>query len=77
MKIKRGKFILTALSIFPLTVLAKIKSNLIMRTDKGFKVKAGEARFGEHFKMKDGSIFKVLDKWTSPPGKRRNRKSLC
>jgi quercetin dioxygenase-like cupin family protein len=49
---KRKKFILTALSISPLTLLAKFKTNLFMRTDKGFKVGAGEARFGEHFKMK-------------------------
>lgn len=49
---KRGEFILTALSFFPLTMLTKIKTSLFIRTDKGFKVNAGEARFGEHFKMK-------------------------
>ena len=49
---KRGKFILTALSIIPLAMLGKIKTNIFMRTDKGFKVNAGEARFGEHYKMK-------------------------
>jgi len=49
---KRGQFILTALSIFPLTMLAKIKTKFFKRTDKGFKISAGEARFGEHFKMK-------------------------
>jgi len=57
---KRGKFILTALSIFPLTVFAKIKTTLFMRTDKGFKVNAGDARFGEHFKMK-GVTLNILD----------------
>ena len=31
-----------------------------MRTDKGFKVKAGEARFGEHYKMK-GVTLNTLD----------------
>ena len=31
-----------------------------MRTDKGFKVKAGDARFGEHFKMK-GVTLNTLD----------------
>ncbi|MBC7486256.1 MAG: cupin domain-containing protein [Cytophagaceae bacterium] len=57
---KRGKFILTVLSVFPLTMLAKIKNNLFVRNDKGFKVNAGEARFGEHFKMK-GITLNTLD----------------
>ena len=57
---KRGKFILTVLSIFPLTLLAKIKTTIFMRTDKGFKVPAGEARFGEHFRMK-GVTLNTLD----------------
>lgn len=56
----RGKFILTALSIFPLTMFSKIKTNLFMRTKKGFKVNNGEARFGEHFKMK-GVTLNTLD----------------
>lgn len=49
---KRGTFILSALAIFPLGIFAKIKTNIFGRTDKGFVVKAGEARFGEHYKMK-------------------------
>ena len=49
---KRGTFILSALALFPLSIFAKIKSNILLRTKKGFKVKAGEARFGEHYKMK-------------------------
>lgn len=49
---KRSKFIATALALFPLTMFAKIKSNIMVRTSKGFKVNAGEARFGEHYKMK-------------------------
>lgn len=57
---KRGKFILTALSIFPLTALAKINIPTFMRINKGFKVKAGETRFGEHFKMK-GVTLNTLD----------------
>jgi len=57
---KREKFILTLLSVFPLTMLAKIKTNFFMRTNKGFKVAAGEARFGEHFKMK-GVTINTLD----------------
>lgn len=57
---KRTKFILTALSVFPLTLFAKIKTTLSSRADKGFKVAAGEARFGEHFKMK-GITHNTLD----------------
>jgi quercetin dioxygenase-like cupin family protein len=57
---KRGKFILTVLSLFPFTMLARIKTNLFMRTEKGFKVNAGEARFGQHFKMK-GVTLNILD----------------
>ena len=56
----RGAFILSALALFPLSILAKIKSNIFMRTDKGFKVNAGDARFGEHFKMK-GVTLNTLD----------------
>ncbi|HEX8549287.1 MAG TPA: cupin domain-containing protein [Cytophagaceae bacterium] len=57
---KRGKFIFTALSVFPLTMLAKIKTAAFPRADKGFKVNAGETRFGEHFKMK-GVTINTLD----------------
>lgn len=49
---KRGQFLITVLSVFPLASFAKIKNHWLTRTDKGFKVNAGEARFGEHFKMK-------------------------
>lgn len=31
-----------------------------MRTEKGFTVKSGEARFGEHYKMK-GVTLNILD----------------
>ncbi|MBN1633425.1 MAG: cupin domain-containing protein [Ignavibacteria bacterium] len=57
---KRGTFILSALALFPLSIFAKIKTNIFMRTEKGFKVKAGEARFGEHYKMK-GVTLNILD----------------
>jgi len=49
---KRGTFILSALALIPLGIFAKIKTSIFMRTEKGFKVNAGEARFGEHYKMK-------------------------
>jgi quercetin dioxygenase-like cupin family protein len=58
--IKRSKFILTVLSLFPATVFAKVKTTFFTGNNKGFKVKAGEARFGEHFKMK-GVTLNILD----------------
>jgi quercetin dioxygenase-like cupin family protein len=57
---KRATFILSAVAIFPLRIFAKIKTNIFMRTEKGFKVKAGEARFGKRYKMK-GIAPTVLD----------------
>jgi quercetin dioxygenase-like cupin family protein len=56
----RRRFLLGMLAIFPLTVIAKIKNQFIMRTGKGFKVKGGEARFGKHFRMK-GVTLNILD----------------
>ena len=49
---KRGTFILSALALFPLSIFTKLKNRLSIRTKKGFKVDAGEARFGEHYTMK-------------------------
>ena len=49
---KRGTFILSTLALLPLSLFAKMKNNILGRIGKGFKVKAGEARFGEHYKMK-------------------------
>ena len=49
---KRGTFILSTLAIFPSSVYAKLKTWIFFRNEIGFKVKAGEARFGEHYKMK-------------------------
>jgi len=57
---KRGKFILTTLAIIPLTAFTKITYKVMTRTNKGFKVNSGEARFGEHFKMK-GVTLNVVD----------------
>lgn len=51
---------LTVLSLLPLTARAKIKETFHFRTGKGFKVDAGEARFGLHFKMK-GVTLNTLD----------------
>ncbi len=49
---KRRQFALFALASLPMTLLAKFKSRKAMFTEKGFVVKAGEARFGVHYKMK-------------------------
>ena len=57
---KREKFILTALAVFPLAAFSRLKAKVMTRTNKGFKVNKGEARFGEHYKMK-GITLNVLD----------------
>jgi quercetin dioxygenase-like cupin family protein len=57
---KRKKFILTILTIFPTLIIAKYKNAVKhlfkkgdeMRTIKGFKVNSGDARFGKHYQMK-------------------------
>jgi len=46
------KILLSILAFFPALALAGIRSKFISRTKKGFKVDAGEARFGKHFNMK-------------------------
>ncbi len=56
---KRTKFLLSILALIPMTLIAKVTS-IITRTDKGFKVKSGEARFGIHYKMK-GITLNTLD----------------
>jgi quercetin dioxygenase-like cupin family protein len=55
---KRSNFLLTILSFIPLRLFAQNKNS--MRTTNGFKVNAGEARFGEHYKMK-GITLNTLD----------------
>ncbi len=57
---KRKTFIVSLLGLFPWSVFAKLKGNIQRRTEKGFIVKEGEARFGEHFKMK-GVTLNTLD----------------
>jgi quercetin dioxygenase-like cupin family protein len=66
--LNRWKFILTLLTIYPIHIFAKEKSNITkiiehgikLRTDTGFKVSLGEARFGKHYKMK-GITLNTLD----------------
>lgn len=48
----RRRFVQTGLAIYPLALFARIKTKYLTRTGKGFKVNAGEARFGKHYRMK-------------------------
>jgi hypothetical protein len=57
---KRSNFILSVLAMMSAPVFAKVKSIIPMRTKNGFKVNAGEARFGMHYKMK-GVTLNTLD----------------
>lgn len=57
---KRRKLIITALAFYPVNLFAKIISGISLTTKKGFKVNAGEARFGVHYKMK-GVTLNTLD----------------
>lgn len=60
-KLNRRNFIFGLIASVPMTVLAKtIKEKINMRTKKGFKVNANEARFGTHYKMK-GVTLNTLD----------------
>ena len=56
---KRGKFLLTALSIFPLTLFAG-KNNLLSSSEKGFKIDAGTGRIHGHIQLK-GVNSNILD----------------
>lgn len=49
---KRRNFILTTITTIPLVACSKMNKEEIISTEKGFKVNNGEARFGEHYKMK-------------------------
>ena len=57
---KRGAFIMASLSVFPLTLLGKLKLNFSMETNKGFKVNANEGRIHGHIKLK-GVNENILD----------------
>jgi len=57
---KRRNFILTTLAAIPSVGFYQIKNVNNMRTNKGFKVGSGEARFGSHYKMK-GVTLNTLD----------------
>ena len=57
---RRRNFILTTLAAIPISVFAKVKLFVNKRTDRGFKVASGEARFGVHYRMK-GVTSNTLD----------------
>ena len=57
---RRGRFILTALAIYPLTAFSNIVSKVMTKTNEGFKVNSGDSRIGKHFKMK-GVTLNLLD----------------
>lgn len=57
---KRRNFLSFALALAPLTLLGQVNRGLFARTNKGFKIKADDARFGKHYKMK-GVTSNTLD----------------
>ncbi|KAA3656107.1 MAG: cupin domain-containing protein [Calditrichaeota bacterium] len=56
----RRKLIFSVFALYPLNLLAKFQAFSSSKTGKGFKVAAGESRFGEQYKMK-GVTFNTLD----------------
>ncbi len=56
----RGRFILSAIAVFPIFALTKTSFKFMKETINGFKVNAGEARFDKHYKMK-GVTLNELD----------------
>ena len=57
---KRGDFILSTFSIFPLVLFANAKNTLSFRSKKGFKIAANEGRKHGHIKLK-GVNSNILD----------------
>ena len=57
---RRGRFILTAVALYPLNAFSRIMTRVMTRTTKGFKVNSGDSRTGKHYNMK-GITFNVLD----------------
>ena len=57
---KRRRILIAGISIIPAFSFATFRSNLFRRTKEGFKVSAGEARFGKHYRMK-GVTLNTLD----------------
>ena len=57
---RRGRFILTAISTLIFPFLSKTFGSNIQNIHKGFRIKSGESRTGKHLKMK-GVTLNVLD----------------
>jgi len=57
---KRKRFLFTAVAALPFSVFASFKTILNKRTETGFKVASGDARFGVHYKMR-GVTSNALD----------------
>jgi quercetin dioxygenase-like cupin family protein len=57
---RRDRFIMTALAIYPFTAFSKMVSKVMTRTNVGFKVNSGDSRIGKHYKMK-GVTLNLLD----------------
>ena len=57
---RRGRFILTAISTLIFPFLSKTSGSNIQNIHKGFRIKSGESRTGKHLKMK-GVTLNVLD----------------
>jgi len=56
----RKNFLLTTLSILPLSLLGKVKTEFFTATDKGFKINSGEGRLHGHLRLK-GVNANILD----------------
>jgi hypothetical protein len=49
---RRGRFILTAISTLIFSTFPKTFCSTIQNIQKGFRIKSGESRVGKHLKMK-------------------------
>ena len=59
---KRRHLLITALSVIPLKLFSGIRNAGLSRTNKGFVIAYGEARFGEHFRLKGVTLNKLVIK---------------
>ncbi len=56
----RRNFLCATITALPVAASARMNKSETKRTEKGFKVKSGDARFGTHYKMK-GITTNILD----------------
>ena len=57
---KRGRFILSAFAMYPISAFGKMVNNIPVRNVKGFNVSSGDSRNHKSFRMK-GITSNVLD----------------